>query len=126
MPYHNILEKIGNTPIILINRLNPVKKVKVYAKLEWYNPFGAVKDRIAANMIRQAETQGLLTKGSRLVEATSGNTGLGMAICHSLVSLHGGDITVDSEPGKGTEIVVALPREPPRVSAPRGPLQAPN
>jgi cysteine synthase len=54
MAYRNILEKIGNTPLVLINRLNPSKKVKIYAKLESFNPGGSVKDRIALSMIETA------------------------------------------------------------------------
>ena len=80
MAYHNILEKIGNTPIILINRLNPSKKVKVYAKLEAFNPGGSVKDRIALSMIETAEQSGELTPDKIVLEATSGNNGIGLAM----------------------------------------------
>jgi cysteine synthase/rhodanese-related sulfurtransferase len=68
------------TPLVRLNKVVPFKHAQVFAKLEWYNPFGAVKDRIAANLIRVAEEQGVLTEGKRLVEATSGNTGLGLAM----------------------------------------------
>ena len=68
------------TPLVRLNRVIPLKHAQVYAKLEWYNPFGAVKDRIAANLIRDAEERGVLTPGKKLVEATSGNTGLGLAM----------------------------------------------
>jgi cysteinyl-tRNA synthetase len=80
MAHRSILEKIGNTPIILINRLNPVKKVKVYAKLESFNPGGSVKDRIALSMIETAEKSGELTPDKIVLEATSGNTGIGLAM----------------------------------------------
>jgi cysteinyl-tRNA synthetase len=80
MAYHNILEKIGNTPIILINRINPAKKVKIYAKLESFNPGGSVKDRIALSMIETAEKGGELTPDKIVLEATSGNTGIGLAM----------------------------------------------
>ena len=80
MPYRNILEKIGNTPLVLINRLHPAKKVKVYAKLESFNPGGSVKDRIALSMIEAAEKAGDLTPDKIVLEATSGNTGIGMAM----------------------------------------------
>ncbi len=80
MAHRNILEKIGNTPIIQINRLNPVKKVKVYAKLESFNPGGSVKDRIALSMIETAEKSGELTPDKIVLEATSGNTGIGLAM----------------------------------------------
>ncbi|HIJ79612.1 MAG: cysteine--tRNA ligase [Desulfobulbaceae bacterium] len=75
-----ILSKIGNTPIVPINRLNPHAKVKIFAKLESFNPGGSVKDRIALNMIETAEQEGGLTKDKIVLEATSGNTGIGMAM----------------------------------------------
>jgi len=68
------------TPLVRINKVSPFKHAQVYAKLEWYNPFGAVKDRVAANLVRDAEERGVLTPGKKLVEATSGNTGLGLAM----------------------------------------------
>ncbi|HWA86701.1 MAG TPA: pyridoxal-phosphate dependent enzyme [Opitutus sp.] len=68
------------TPLVRLNRVTPFKHALVYAKLEWYNPFGAVKDRVAANLVRDAEEKGRLAAGQRLVEATSGNTGLGLAM----------------------------------------------
>ncbi|MBU0674445.1 MAG: cysteine--tRNA ligase [Proteobacteria bacterium] len=76
----NILGKIGNTPIVPITRLNPFKKVKIYAKLEAFNPGGSVKDRIALNMIEVAERTGELTPDRIVLEATSGNTGIGLAM----------------------------------------------
>jgi len=80
MAYHNILEKIGDTPIILINRLNPARKIKIYAKVESFNPGGSVKDRIALSMIEGAENNGELTPDKIVLEATSGNTGIGLAM----------------------------------------------
>lgn len=68
------------TPLVRLNRVVPFQHTQVYAKLEWYNPFGAVKDRVADNLIRDAEERGLLAPGKRLVEATSGNTGIGLAM----------------------------------------------
>lgn len=68
------------TPLVRLNKVTPFEHTQVYAKLEWYNPFGAVKDRIAANLIRDAEDRGELGPGKQLVEATSGNTGLGLAM----------------------------------------------
>ena len=82
--YENILEMLSceenPTPLLRLNKTVPFKHAKVYAKLEWYNPFGAVKDRIAANMIRDAEEKGLMADGQKLVEPTSGNTGMGLAM----------------------------------------------
>jgi len=76
----NILELIGNTPIVRINRLNPNKKVNIFAKLEGQNPGGSIKDRIALKMIEQAEKKGELTKNKTIIEATSGNTGIAIAM----------------------------------------------
>ena len=78
--YHNILDLIGNTPMVEINRLNPNKKVKILAKLESYNPGGSVKDRIALTMIEKAEEKGYLTREKTVIEPTSGNTGIGLAL----------------------------------------------
>ena len=68
------------TPLVRLNRVAPFRHAKIYAKLEWYNPFGAVKDRVAANMIRDAEEHGRLGAVKKLVEATSGNTGMGLVM----------------------------------------------
>jgi len=78
--YDNILQTIGNTPLVRINKLNPNKKVKLYVKLEKFNPGGSVKDRIGLNMIEAAEKSGELTKDKILLEPTSGNTGIGIAL----------------------------------------------
>jgi cysteine synthase B len=80
MLYENILQKIGNTPLIMINELNPNKKVKIYAKIEGDNPTGSIKDRIALEMIIQAEQEGKLIKGKTILEPTSGNTGISLAM----------------------------------------------
>jgi cysteinyl-tRNA synthetase len=76
----NILDLVGNTPIVPIRRLNPFKNVKIYAKLESMNVGGSVKDRIAKHMIEVAEQSGKLTKDKIVLEATSGNTGIGLAM----------------------------------------------
>jgi len=78
--YANIADAIGNTPLIEIQTLNPNKKVRVFAKLESFNPGGSIKDRIALYMIEQAEKRGELTKDKIILEATSGNTGIGLAM----------------------------------------------
>ncbi len=79
-PAGNILALIGNTPLVEIRRLNPHKNVKIYAKLEGFNPGGSVKDRIALSMIEAAERRGELTKDKIVLEASSGNTGIGLAM----------------------------------------------
>ena len=80
MIYNNIYELIGNTPIIKINKLFKEDIADIFLKLEWYNPGGSVKDRIAINMIEAAENEGLIKPGDTLIEPTSGNTGIGVAL----------------------------------------------
>jgi cysteine synthase B len=80
MIYDNILQTIGTTPLVKINRLNPNKNVNISAKVEGFNPSGSIKDRIALKMIEQAEADGQLTKDKTIIEATSGNTGIGLAM----------------------------------------------
>jgi cysteine synthase B len=75
-----VLECIGNTPLVRIEGLNPNPSVELYAKLEGNNPGGSVKDRIALFMVRRAEDEGLLTREKIILEATSGNTGIGLAM----------------------------------------------
>ncbi|UOO37806.1 cysteine synthase family protein [Oscillospiraceae bacterium CM] len=78
--YNNILETIGKTPLVRINRLNPKPHIPLYAKLEGFNPTGSIKDRIALKMIEQAEACGMLHRGKTIIEPTSGNTGIGLAM----------------------------------------------
>ena len=80
MIYKNILKIIGNTPMVKINSLNPNPKVNIYAKIEGFNPTGSIKDRIALKMIEQAEEEGKLVKGKTIIEPTSGNTGIAIAM----------------------------------------------
>ena len=75
-----ITEGIGCTPLVRLNRLSPSGGATIYGKAEFYNPGGSVKDRICLNMIDEAEKQGLLKPGSTIVEPTSGNTGIGLAL----------------------------------------------
>ncbi len=77
---NNILDLIGNTPLVRINKLNPNPNVIIYAKLEGNNPGGSIKDRIALKMIEQAESEGKLKPGKKIIEATSGNTGIALAM----------------------------------------------
>jgi len=83
----NIIDAIGNTPLVEIQRLNPNPKVKIFAKLEGNNPGGSVKDRAALNMIRSAIERGEIKKGTKLIEATSGNTGIALAMIASIYDL---------------------------------------
>ena len=79
MPFNSILEAIGNTPHVRINRLYD-PRVSVWAKLERQNPGGSIKDRIGLAMIEDAEARGVLREGSVIIEPTSGNTGIGLAL----------------------------------------------
>jgi cysteine synthase len=89
----SILDTIGNTPLIKINKLFG-NKVQVYAKMEKANPGGSIKDRIALSMIEDAEEKGLLSKGSIIIEPTSGNTGVGLAMVAAV---------------KGYELILVMP-----------------
>jgi cysteine synthase len=76
----NIADLIGNTPLVKLNRLQPENGAQIYVKLEFYNPSKSVKDRAAFQMIVEAEKAGLLKEGSTIIEPTSGNTGIGLAM----------------------------------------------
>lgn len=82
--YDSVLGLLCNvdnpTPLVRLNRVLPYQHTQVFAKLEWYNPFGAIKDRVAANLIAEAEKAGALGQVRKLVEPTSGNTGMGLAM----------------------------------------------
>ena len=92
--HNTILDAIGNTPMVRIRHLNPNPDVEIYAKLEGFNPTGSIKDRIALKMIQQAQVAGTLTPGKTIIEATSGNTGIGLAMIGTVL-------------GYGVEIVMS-------------------
>ncbi len=94
MLYPNINSTIGNTPVVKLNRLSDSLPGNVYVKLEWFNPGGSVKDRIALSMVEAAEQDGTLKKGDTIVEPTSGNTGIGLALVSA---------------AKGYRLVVTMP-----------------
>jgi len=77
--YQNILETVGDTPIVKINKLAPAG-VNLYVKVEAFNPLGSVKDRLALGVIEHAEQTGALKPGQTVIEASSGNTGIGLAM----------------------------------------------
>ena len=79
MIHDNITQTIGRTPVVGVNRLGP-RHVKLYVKLEAANPGGSVKDRLALGIVEDAERRGLLKPGQTVVEATSGNTGIALAM----------------------------------------------
>lgn len=94
MIYENVIDMIGNTPILKLNNLIDENMAKVYVKLEKYNPGGSIKDRAALGMIEEAENKGLLKKGSTIVEPTSGNTGIALAMIGKM---------------KGYKVIIVMP-----------------
>src|SRR5512139_1358416 len=82
--FNNVLGAMGNTPLVRLERIGKDLPVPLYAKLEFMNPGGSVKDRVGANIIEQAEKRGEIKPGGTIVEATSGNTGVGLAIAAAL------------------------------------------
>lgn len=128
--YNNILETIGNTPLVRINKMNPNPNVEILAKLEGFNPTGSIKDRIALKMIQEAEADGLLTKDKTIIEATSGNTGIGLAMIgkvkgykvnivmsaavsterQKMIKAFGGEVIL-TDPDKGTDGAIIKTKE---------------
>ena len=84
MMNRSILDSIGNTPMVEIRALNPNRRVRILAKLEYFNPGGSIKDRTALQMIENGEASGELTREKTVIEATSGNTGIGLALVCSV------------------------------------------
>src|SRR6266852_1976923 len=80
MKCNNILEAVGRTPLVRLNRITQGLKPQIYVKADYLNPGGSVKDRIGTTMIEDAERKGLLKPGGTIVEGTSGNTGMGLAL----------------------------------------------
>lgn len=128
--FGNIVESIGNTPLVELPRLSPKPDVRIYAKLEGHNPTGSVKDRVAKSMIETAEAEGAIEPGRTILEPTSGNTGIALAmICRrkgyplkvvmpdnvteertQLLSMYGAEI-VYSEGAKGSNGAVEVALE---------------
>lgn len=88
MIYDNILETIGNTPVVKINRIASDLPCEVYAKCEFFNPGGSIKDRIGYQMVIHAERSGRIKPGDTLIEPTSGNTGIGLALAGAVLGYH--------------------------------------
>lgn len=86
--YNNLLELIGNTPLVKINNINE-GEANIFAKIEYFNPAGSIKDRIALNMIEQAEKEGLISpEKTTIIEPTSGNTGVGLALVCAIKNIN--------------------------------------
>jgi cystathionine beta-synthase len=125
MRYNNILEAIGRTPLVRLNRIAKRTKGEVYVKCDFLNPGGSVKDRIGIAMVEDAERKGLLKPGGTIVEATSGNTGMGLALV-AVIKGYKAIFTISDKQSKekidllkalGAEVVVcptAVPPEDPR------------
>ncbi|GHV80937.1 cysteine synthase [Spirochaetia bacterium] len=111
---HDITELIGNTPIVRLNRLAPAGGAVVYVKLESFNAGGSVKDRIALNMINKAEAEGRIKPGDTLLEVTSGNTGIGLALVaavkgYKLIIVMGDNVSIERRQliqAYGAELVI--------------------
>ena len=88
MRFENVLETLGNTPLVRLNGVTRGIRTPVVAKLEMLNPGGSVKDRIGIRMIEEAERRGWLRPGGTIVEPTSGNTGVGLAIAAAVKGYH--------------------------------------
>jgi len=88
MLYNNILEAVGKTPIVRLNRIGSELPCEIYGKCEFFNPGGSVKDRIAVNMVEHAEKEGRIKPGDTLIEATSGNAGIGVALAGAVKGYH--------------------------------------
>ena len=88
MIYDQILETIGNTPVVRINRLASELNCELYAKCEFFNPGGSIKDRIGYRMVMDAEKSGRIKPGDTLIEPTSGNTGIGLALAGAVLGYH--------------------------------------
>jgi cysteine synthase B len=129
-PADSILDLIGMTPMVRIRHLNPNPRVEIYAKLEGFNPTGSIKDRIALKMIEQAEREGALKPGKTIIEPTSGNTGIGLAMIatvkgypleivmseavsierRKMIQAFGAIVTL-TDPAKGTDGAIMKARE---------------
>jgi cysteine synthase A len=96
MIFDNILETIGNTPVVKINQLNKGLNCELYAKCEYFNPGGSVKDRIGYRMVIEAEKQGKIKPGYTLIEPTSGNTGIGIALAGAV---------------RGYQVIITMPNK---------------
>lgn len=96
MLFRNILETIGNTPLVKLNRVGQTLKCNIYAKCEFFNPGGSVKDRIGYRMVEDAEKAGRIRPGDTLIEPTSGNTGIGIALAGAI---------------KGYRVIITMPEK---------------
>ena len=111
MLYHNLIDAIGNTPLVEMPRMSPKPSVRLYAKLEGQNPSGSVKDRIAKYMIEEAERTGVLTKDRIVLEPTSGNTGISLAMICRIKGYRLKVVIPESVSAERTELLTAFGAE---------------
>src|SRR5262249_29448822 len=104
----NILELIGNTPLVYLNRVVPEKGARIAAKLESFNPGGSVKDRIGLGMIEDAIQRGVLKTGGTIIEPTSGNTGLGLALVANIKGFKMIAVMPDKVPKEKIQLLEAV------------------
>jgi cysteine synthase B len=109
--YSNLIDAIGNTPLVEMPRMSPKPSVKLYAKLEGQNPSGSVKDRIAKYMIEEAERTGVLTKDRIVLEPTSGNTGISLAMICRIKGYRLKVVIPESVSAERTELLTAFGAE---------------
>ena len=105
MVLKDILSSVGQTPIVKLNKIGKELKCQLYAKCEFFNPGGSIKDRIGKHMIEQAEKDGKIKPGDTLIEPTSGNTGIGMALV-AAVKGYKMIITMPEKMSKEKEVVL--------------------
>lgn len=103
--FDNILETVGNTPSVRLNRVGDDLECELWGKIEFFNPGGSVKDRIGVNMVREAEKAGRIKPGDTLIEPTSGNTGIGMALAAAVLGYRM-IITMPEKMSKEKEVVL--------------------
>lgn len=119
--YENILDTVGHTPLVKLSRISEGLNVNIYGKVEFFNPGGSIKDRIALQMVKKAEKEGLLKPGSTIIEATAGNTGAGLALvaarrgyrCIFVLPDKMSDDKVNLLKAYGAEIVITPTNVPP-------------
>src|SRR6202022_3401498 len=107
----NVLEAFGNTPLIRLNRLTKGLAAEVYVKADYLNPGGSVKDRIGVSMIDEAEKKGLLKPGGTIIEGTSGNTGMGLALVAAVRGYKCVFTTTDKQSKEKVDLLKALGAE---------------
>src|SRR5262249_4915376 len=111
MKCNNILEAVGRTPLVQLNRINKDLKPQMYMKAEFTNPGGSVKDRIGITMIDNAEKRGLLKPGSTIIEGTSGNTGMELALVAAVRGYKCVFTTTDKQSKEKIDLLKALGAE---------------